>query len=418
MKHELKAYLDTVPILDTHEHLLPYESQRRPTDFFEEYLSYYFSADLVSAGMSRADLEFVRRGKASVEEKWSRAEPYWEAARYTGYGQALDLAARDLYGIERIDRDTVYLLNDRYMACVDGGHYQRVLKERCGIRLSILDMGNLMDADERFFLPANRIDGMIFPQTAADLMELERNTGTTVSTFRDYLNACESQMHLFAAQSRLLKCAVAYSRSLAFDHVDVGEAEKGFHRLLNSSHCIEPSQRNYQIDKAFSDYMMRYILSIAQKLGMVLQIHTGLQEGNGNILANSSPGHLNQLFHEFPGLNFDVFHIGYPYEHELGTLCKMYPNVYVDLCWSYIISPVAAAAALEEWLEMVPANKLLGFGGDYQFPDGVYAQQLMARRCIAEVLAGKTEKGLFDEGTAQRIGGMLLHDNARKLYGL
>ena len=70
---------------------------------------------------------------------------------------------------------------------------------------------------------------------------------------------------------------------------------------------------------------------LAQEKGMIMQIHTGIQEGNGNLLSNSRPSHLNEIFLEYPNMKFDLFHIGYPYQGELGALCKMFPNVYVDI---------------------------------------------------------------------------------------
>ena len=48
-----------------------------------------------------------------------------------------------------------------------------------------------------------------------------------------------------------------------------------------------------------------------------MQIHTGIQEGNGNILTNSKPTDLNEIFLEYPNMRFDIFHIGYPYHMEL-----------------------------------------------------------------------------------------------------
>ena len=70
-----------------------------------------------------------------------------------------------------------------------------------------------------------------------------------------------------------------------------------------------------------------------------IQIHTGLQEGTGNVVTNSRPTHLINLFIRYPDARFDLFHAGYPYHHELAALAKNFANVYADLCWVPIISP-------------------------------------------------------------------------------
>jgi V/A-type H+-transporting ATPase subunit C len=61
-------------------------------------------------------------------------------------------------------------------------------------------------------------------------------------------------------------------------------------------------------------------------------------------------------------------------------------------------------------------NKILGFGGDYRFPELTYAHARMARRNITQVLAGKVQAGLFGEEQAAAIGRALLRDNALGLF--
>jgi hypothetical protein len=96
----------------------------------------------------------------------------------------------------------------------------------------------------------------------------------------------------------------------------------------------------------------------------------------------------------------------------------MFPNVYADMCWVHIISPVAARNILSEWLELFPYTKINGFGGDYCLVDGVYGHQYLARRNIAAVLSEKVEDGLFSVEEACRIGKAILHDNPVRIFGL
>ena len=76
-----------------------------------------------------------------------------------------------------------------------------------------------------------------------------------------------------------------------------------------------------------------------------MQIHTGLQAGNGNYVQHTQPSQLSNIFLRYPRVKFDMFHIGFPYQHELTVLAKTFPNVYADFCWMHVVSPSAARAA-------------------------------------------------------------------------
>jgi predicted TIM-barrel fold metal-dependent hydrolase len=121
---------------------------------------------------------------------------------------------------------------------------------------------------------------------------------------------------------------------------------------------------------------------------------------------------------DYPNVKFDMFHISYPYCGEAGALGKMFPNVYLDMCWAHIISPAAAAAALSDFLDAVPYNKIMGFGGDYGFVDGVYGHLVLARETISRVLAEKVRLGVFGVDQAVRIAEHLLYKNPKVLFSL
>lgn len=155
---------------------------------------------------------------------------------------------------------------------------------------------------------------------------------------------------------------------------------------------------------------------MAGQKNLVIQIHAGLLEGNDNVLTNSDPTLLVNLFSEYKEAKFDVFHGAYPYTRELAALAKNFPNVYVDMCWLHVISPSRARQALAEWLDTVPSNKIFGFGGDYVFAECIYGHSAMARENIARVLTEKVEEGTFTEVQAIDLARKLLHDNAYEFF--
>ena len=163
--------------------------------------------------------------------------------------------------------------------------------------------------------------------------------------------------------------------------------------------------------------MFHHVAALAEAHRIPFQIHTGLPAGNAGHVENTNPALLTNLFSRYPRAKFDLLHIGYPYQQEMGVLAKLFPNVYADFTWAHIISPVGSRRTLDEYLESVPVNKILGFGGDYRYPELTYAHAKIARRIVAQVLAGKVEAGLFSEEQALETGRMLLRQNAVDLFG-
>jgi len=101
----------------------------------------------------------------------------------------------------------------------------------------------------------------------------------------------------------------------------------------------------------------------------------------------------------------------------LSVLAKLFPNVYADFCWAHIVSPSVSRRALHEFLEMIPLNKISGFGGDYRYPELSYGHLQMARENVAQVLAEKVQAGFCSETEAIEIGRMLMYDNPASLFG-
>jgi predicted TIM-barrel fold metal-dependent hydrolase len=189
--------------------------------------------------------------------------------------------------------------------------------------------------------------------------------------------------------------------------------ERAFSRLLAFND--RPDRREIQ---ALEDFVLHYLCRKCGEYGLRMKFHTGLQEGNGNLITNSRAALMANLFMKYPETGFDIYHISYPYQEELATLAKNFPNVTVDFCWMWVIAPCVARRALSDMLDTVPAAKIHGFGGDYIFVEGTYGHAEMARRGIARVLCEKIEEGRFTEDYAVQVGTWLLRGNALRNFDL
>lgn len=415
---EIWDYVKNLEIIDTHEHLPGSEAARaRDTDFLREYLSHYFNCDLVSAGLTRSDLAKATDHHLPLMERWNLVEPFWEAARNTGYGRVLDVAVRDLYGAERICRSTLEKIEYGFQESLKPGHYQKVLKEMSKIRVSLLDSD--LRCDRTFFQSVLRMDIFISPQTRSDTLAVEEQTGIRITCMDDWLEAAEITMNSGLSNGAVaLKSALAYSRSLHYERVTRHDAEKDSGLLFQKGRAPDWSNPCLRVGAKFENFMMHHILGLANERNLVYQFHTGIQEGHGNRIANSDPSLLSNLFLNYPDVDFDLFHMGYPYQSVISVLAKNFPNVFIDMCWAHAISPTASVHALVEWLDSVPANKISAFGGDYSFVDGVYGHQVLARQNVGRALAIKVNAGNFDVERAREIASMLLCENPIRIFRL
>src|SRR3989440_9916183 len=90
-------------------------------------------------------------------------------------------------------------------------------------------------------------------------------------------------------------------------------------------------------------------------------------------------------------------------------------HVWLDSCWLQTLSYTTAKRAYQEWLDAVPSNKIM-WGADCTHAEGIYGATEFTRRCLAEALAGKIERGELSEALAEGIGRQSLRENALGLF--
>jgi len=161
------------------------------------------------------------------------------------------------------------------------------------------------------------------------------------------------------------------------------------------------------------------VLELAADEDLTIAVHCGIIWTNWNDFTTLHPRHMIPTILAHRRTRFDLYHAGIPWIRETGVIAKSYPNVWLNLCWCHIISPQMSIAALNEWLDLVPYNKILGFGGDYGKPvEKVYGHLQLALEDIATVLAGRVAQGWMNEDQALQVAHAWLWDNPVELYGL
>ncbi|GIQ65840.1 hypothetical protein PACILC2_44080 [Paenibacillus cisolokensis] len=413
----LHDYIASIRIIDGHEHLATPKLRRQDkTGLFG--LLHYLESDLIAAGMERNAL---KRPGIGEEEKAAVFLKYWERTKNTTYARMFRTAMEDLYGMKDWSVNGLLELHGKVLeASADPEKlYRRVLVEKSGIDVAFTliyttDMGTPL------LRPVMFMDFTYHLRKRNDIAAVEREAGIAVHTLRRYVDAVDAVFDRYVREGMVAtKLGHAYWRTLACGKPDEAEAERVFNRLMRDSLNEGVSQPEAQ---PLQDYLIHHVIRRSVEAGMPIQIHTGHHEtsvsGNGNTITNSRVTDLLPLLHEYAEAKFVLLHAGYPYMDEYMSVAKNFPNVYADMTWLYIISPTVAKRALHQLFEMVPQTKLQAFGGDYNYVEGTYAHQKLARKLVGEVLAEKVADGALDEAEAAELAERIFRRNLIELYGL
>ena len=190
LEQRLLAELEKLEIADTHEHFFDEaERLRQRTDFFALMAQSYSQADLASAGIPPESARLIRNEQATDLDRWRAFEPYWKYCKFTGYGQALRLAVRDLYGGKEPSAATIGEINAAIRARNHPGLYRYILRERSHIRFCVEDdsCGGCIHIPSskdnfEFLVLARRFDKFITPATSSDIRSLEQMSGVSITS--------------------------------------------------------------------------------------------------------------------------------------------------------------------------------------------------------------------------------------------
>jgi len=403
---DIHAYVSDLRVIDTHEHTAVYKRDSQP-DYLKTTINTYARMDLHSAGMTKEMLERAMDASLPVLERWLLCEPYWKACRNTGYIRMHERVVCEKYGVDGLTRDTIERISALFSAKNASKSYLDEL-ESARILCAIADSD--MDCDHHLLRPAFRMEEFV---ERIEIESVRKSLNVPIHTFIDWLNACDETIRRYCdAGAVAFKTTIATDRSLNIGYGSYAQAEESFINAIRRDRDAPPPSPAYQ------EFMFRHVLSRVQQREIPVQMHTGMAASYGNIIPNGNPLQLCPLFMEYPDLDFVLMHMGYPYQLEVGSLGKMFRNVYPDMSWAYLLSPNGAKAALNEWLDSVPANKILAFGGDCRHEDHILAHLLMAKDTVSHVLAEKVEQDCFSLEHAKWIAEQIFLMNPYRVFRL
>lgn len=327
-------------------------------------------------------------GDRSARELWDSIAPYVRRSRDTGYLRAVDLTTERLFGA-RLSEDTVAEIDGACRALCRPGYYREVLRdvanvERCQVHS--MEGDPFCETEQPDLLQQ---DLSLYPMVTGLDARIERASGIDVRTLDDYVELVEWCFETYASRAVATKLLWAYYRPLAvltFDH----PPRAAFARLRAGAADVSDK-------RAGEDFLFARCVELAAAAGLPIKIHTGTLAG-------------------VPRATFVLMHMGWPQQEQLLAVAKHSPNVVVDLCWAWILSPLATSEFVQRFLTTVPASKLLCFGGDYQIVESVVGHAEIARRGLQHALEALTERGWVSPDRALELVPLLMRGNALRIF--
>ena len=410
----LRKAIDEIPAIDTHDHPMPFELIRgrvsTPRGFGMTLHSLWSSSYYT---WFNPLTPWPASGQ--FDEWWAKARTDFDNARATSFYRYQLPAFRDLY---QVDFDTITdgqakRLNDLIFDNYQNPKWmEEVVTKNANIELMFIDpywARFTFTNAYRFAVPVLNVTTLIsghqpsaFPPNEP-IQAFAAEEGLKLDSLAGYLVVIDRLMtRAKAAGAVCLKTTSAYGRTLEFSQVSRDRAEKAFGRPRT-----ELSESEL---KDFEDFIFWRLVELSAQHGLPFQIHTGHARIQG-----SNPMLLVDVIAANPKTKFILFHGGYPWVGETGAIATRHTNVWIDSVWLPTISYTMAKRAYQEWLEVVPSNRIL-WGADAHHAEGIYAATEVTRRCLAEALTEKVERGELREEHAWRIGRQILRDNALELF--
>ena len=345
----------------------------------------------------------------SVPDGSNRAEveKWLNAVRTRSYFVSLEKALMHLYRVpDRLNFDNWSLFDRAIRETHADPDWHLKLLKRCRYETILLDAFWKPGDDNghpEIFRPAFRVNSFFFGYNRETPDHNGNNAQLLYSLnprdLDEYLAFLDAELERRRnAGSPLIKCALAYDRSLCFGSVSKDKARKAMQDNPSSDDIA-----------AFQNYLFHHICERSAALDMPMQIHTGL-----GLMDNSRAMSLQNAIASHPETRFILMHGSYPWTADIAGLTHVFPNVWADLCWLPLISTAAAHRFLHELIDVCNADRII-WGCDTWTAEESYGARSTFLNLLAQVCMERMDADLMDDSDALRLGRNILYNNLKAL---
>jgi len=416
----LRADVEQMPVIDTHEHFTGPDSQEQHKEPIKSLTSGYVHSDLISAG-GEDDVPMLQNGEISTEEKWPVFQRLWRRTQHTAYARVTKLILKNEYGVEEISLEALKDIGGRLLNLHEKAAFESQM-DRYGIRCCLVNvtldwkkfLAGKVGVHERMRL---LIAGPVLHsvRTFDAVQQVASNVGRRVTCLAEYLDCLREFCGRMKDRGAVgIKDQSAYGRIIQYESGSRAEAERLFGLIMD-----DPRRSlGWPAAKPLDDFLFHELMRIARDLDLPVQIHTGHMAGIRNDVVKTNAAHFRSVLELHRQVRFDLFHGNWPYAGDWLFLGKNYPNVALDCCWLHIIDSRYARRTLADALVAVPHVKVHGFGGDYGALEFACGHLCIARDNIAAALAEMVDDGWIGMDEARQVAADWLFNNANEFFRL
>lgn len=297
---------------------------------------------------------------------------------------------------------------------VELGHREvtaRMLRA-CGATTFCVDTGfvpePLLSPDELAATVGGRAGEVVRLETLAEEAVLG---GTDAAGFTD---ALRSLLWSRTAAAVATKSIAAYRVGLDLDPARPGPAEV----VAAAGRWLRTLETDDAEVRCADPVLSRFLWWEAVERGLPIQVHVGLGDADVD-LHRCDPLLLTPLLRATgpAGVAVMLLH-NYPFQRHAGYLAQVFPHVHADVGLALHNVGAAAPRVLAELLELAPFGKVLYSSDAFGLPELYLLGAVAFRRSLGGLLVDGVSAGEWTAADADRIGALLAHGNARRVYGL
>lgn len=417
MSETLQDYVAGLPILDVHEHHIPETFLNRDVgllDLLRQSYAGWTEARPYPLPSEAREEDPMLAG--SGEAGWDEIAGFVEGSGSNSFVRNIIAALDELYdlGGDGVTRENWRGLDREIRRRHADPAWTGEVMKRAGVGGVITDpyTDPLLNAREAFgdqYRSVFRVNAfaMGWHPEARDHngnspFEYARRLGAPLAGFADFEALLERAVDTMAERNQVaLKNALAYDRDVCFDEPDEALARRAW-----GSPNPSPDER-----KAFGDFAVDRLCALAGERDIPMQMHLGTA-----LIRGSHPLNAAGLIERHPRTRFLLMHLAYPWSSELLGMAFVYRNVWIDLTWSFLLSPTHFTRAFHEAIEILPDESRMMLGGDNWHAEESFGTFQAARRLIGESLRAKVDSGYFAEADARRLARRICSENASAFF--
>jgi hypothetical protein len=434
---ELESALAEVPMLDIHTHLV---GGRLGARGLHDVLLYHMVvSDLYAAGCPSGARLTQFPQWSTTEEAQARireAIPFLPHIQNTSSFWGARIILRELYGWnDPITAENWQKLDAMVHERADDRTWHHSILDRLNIRRTGTEIARRRKGEDddrlQYALEWGFFTRCQWGEFDTALYELERCWGKTpespspigagsrpatereIQSLADVHAAIQHYVHAIP-YNHVLATATHISTDIDFRPVNDSEMEAALKRRAQAG----PAERDI-----YASYVHEHFLTALEQHAdkIVFQFSFGaepLPYETGSRLNQSTIAQLAKMIGRHPKLHFQCFLSSRHANQSLCTLARELPNFSLAGYWWHNFFPDVIRQIMSERLDMLPANKQVGFFSDAYCVEWTYAKAIIVRKQLARVLAEKIEQGQYTRAEALAVARAILFDSPQSLLGM